>query len=96
MRHVRQSNWRTYRIPIRVIEQVYGRGNFDDAGDDIWEVLRDLSEYADQYLCRVDFDANHVNPWYHVMVFAIEDIPDLLHSQFVERLTKLGLPPDSG
>ena len=94
VRGVRSSNWRSYRIPTRLIEEVYGRGNFDDAGEDIVDALREVSEFADQYSYRFEFDSTHVNPWYHFMVFAIDGIPDLVHGQFIARLAELGIAPD--
>lgn len=89
-----RPQWRSVRIPLRVIESVYGRGNFDDAGDDIIHAVRTVSAYPDQFRCKFGNDLSHPNPWYHAMTCEIEDIPAPEFERFVARLTDLGIRPE--
>ena len=91
-----KHSWRGIRIPCRIIESVYGSGNFDDAGDELVAALRRVSGYPpDQYHCRFDFDSTHQNPWYHTLVFEIQDIPDAIYEQFISQVAALGLLENS-
>ncbi|MDR2212882.1 MAG: hypothetical protein LBE21_04575 [Pseudomonadales bacterium] len=84
--------WRGVRIPSRIVENVYGSGNFDDAGDELIATLRRVSGYPpDQYRYRFDFDSTHQNPWYHTFIFEIQDIPDAIYEQFISQIAILGL-----
>lgn len=82
------------RIPLRVIERMYGRDNLDNAGDDIVHAIREVSKWPDQYKYRFDFDSTHVNPWYHAMVVSIDDFPDWILAKFMPLLAELGLDPN--
>jgi hypothetical protein len=85
------------RIPCRIIETIYGSGNFDDAGDALITALRNVSDYpSDQYRYHFEFDSAHPNPWYHMMVFKIENIPDPTYAKLVEQVTALGLVENAG
>ena len=83
--------WRTIKIPCHVIEDVFGRDNFDDCGDELFGVLQSVSDYPEQYRCRFDFDTTHSNPWYHTMNFGIEGITDSACKSFIEKMAALGL-----
>ncbi len=82
------------RIPLRVIEGIYGRDNLDNAGDDISYAIRQVSEWADEYRYRFDFDHSHPNPWYHAMVVSIDDFPDSVRAKLAVLLAELGLDPN--
>jgi hypothetical protein len=86
-----KSQWRSIRIPLRTVEGTYGSDNCDNAGDDIVYALQKVSDYADQFNYRFDFDRSHPNPWYHVMVFEIDGISDSMYARFVESLAGIGL-----
>ncbi|GHU18326.1 hypothetical protein FACS189475_03610 [Betaproteobacteria bacterium] len=68
------STWWATSIPCRIVERVYGSGNFDDAGDDLIDASRLVSDYPNQFRHRFNFDTSHPNPWYHAMIFEIEGI----------------------
>lgn len=88
---------RSIRIPLRVIDRVYGSDNADVAGDDIVNALREVSDYPGQFRYRYEEDASHPNPWYHALVFTIETpaweppISDATYSRFLGLLAGLGL-----
>ncbi|ADB14960.1 hypothetical protein Psta_0265 [Pirellula staleyi DSM 6068] len=90
-----QPKWKSIRVPLRVIESVYGRDNFDNAGDDMGDDLRELSDWPGQYRCRFNFDTVHPNPWYHALVFEVEGVPDPVIARLVEMLIGRGLIPSS-
>ncbi|GEP46031.1 hypothetical protein [Brevifollis gellanilyticus] len=85
-----EADWRATHIPCRIIERLYGN-NMDDAGDDVGEALQSVSGGQGPYRYRFSFDTSHVNPWYHVMVFEIENVPDSVHQEFLAKLRELGL-----
>ena len=87
----RRPEWRALRVSCAVIERMYGRGNFDDAGDDIVEALRCVSDYPGQYRHRFDLDSSHPNPWFHALVFEVEGIADVAYRRLVGRVHELGL-----
>lgn len=91
MNRYEKPAWRATRIPSRIIKRLYGSGNFDSAEEDIFEALNLVSEYANQYRCRIDIDSTHPNPWYHAMVFEIEGISDSAYEKFVKKLVDLRL-----
>ncbi|MGO1000531.1 hypothetical protein [Lysobacter sp. CA196] len=84
---------RTYRFALRSIEERFGPGNFDDAGDAIVAALRDFCDQADR--CSVDFsfDTAHANPWFHALVVAIDPLPESVCAGFLARLGEFGLQP---
>src|SRR5438094_9984717 len=88
MGHKRHSHlqWRSIRVPLRLVERAYGRDNHDNAGDDIVYALRQVSEWPDQFRYRFDFDSSHPNPWYHAMVFEVEGMPDTVYATLVGLL----------
>lgn len=92
--HTRPPNWRSIRVPLRVVESAYGRGNYDDAGEDMAYALRRVSQWPDQYACRFNFDTSHPNPWYHAMVFEVDGVPLPVLEQLVELLVVQGLIPE--
>lgn len=81
----------TIRMPIRLIEAVYGAGNFDDAGDDIFETLNGLSSRPQQFRFGIEFDCVHANPWYHAMVCQCEALPIGVYMRLRSALEKKGL-----
>jgi hypothetical protein len=85
---------RTYRFALHSIEDRFGPGDFDDAGDAIVEALRDAYDQAER--CSVDFslDTAHSNPWFHVLVVAIDPLPESVQPGFLARLAKIGLQPE--
>lgn len=91
MNRYKRPAWRATRIRCDTVERVYGSGNFDDAGDALFESLGLVSGYTGQYRCRIDIDSTHPNPWYHVMIFEIEGIPDSAYELFIEKVASLGL-----
>jgi len=78
-----------------LVEHIYGRGNFDDAGEDIADAIRQVSTWPDQYGCRFEFDSSHPNPWYHAMVVEVEGMSDPEYAKFAELLASLGLLADA-
>jgi hypothetical protein len=87
--------WRSFRIPLRVVDRVYGRDNADNAGDDMVSALRQVSDARHRY--RFHIDTGHSNPWYHALVFEVEALPESSCVSLAELLAGLGLvePPDS-
>lgn len=90
------SRWRSVRVPLRVVNRVYGNDEVDTAGDDMVAALRQLSAWPDQYRARFSLDTAHPNSWYHSIVFEVENLPEPLYTQFVAALTSLGLVADGG
>lgn len=91
MTHHQLPKWRATRIPLRLIDDVYGKDNYDNAGDDVAYALTQVSDYPKQYRSRFEFDTSHVNPWYHVMIFEIEGLPDSVYARFLALIAELGL-----
>ncbi|KMJ88898.1 hypothetical protein ACH58_21420 [Achromobacter xylosoxidans] len=83
---------RHYRFACQDIEARYGHGNFDDAGDHVAEVLRDVSVWENQYPLAFEFDTAHANPWYHAFVVTVTGLPDDVARRFADRMRMLGLP----
>ena len=81
----------TVRIPLRVIEAVYGRDNHDNAGDDIILCLRQAADYRNQHKYSFDFDTTHTNPWYHAHVITINGISEEHYNHLIELLAGYGL-----
>ncbi|MCL2310610.1 MAG: hypothetical protein FWC42_10175 [Proteobacteria bacterium] len=79
--------WRALRIPYRLFENAY---DSDDLGDLLIAALRAVSDHSDQYNYRFDEDHTHQNPWYHVMIFEIEGIPEVIYEKFVRKVVALG------
>lgn len=86
-----RPKWRSTRLPLRIIERVYGAGNFDDAGEEIADALEQISDYKGQYRYRFDFDSKHANPYFHVMVIDIEGISDDAYARFIDKLIELAV-----
>ncbi|MDL5035630.1 hypothetical protein [Comamonas resistens] len=77
----------TFKLPLRLVEAVFGCGNFDDCGD--W--LQDwMAEYLAEHppsrsgyrlMLDCDFETVHPNPWFHTLNYTAQ-LPD-------ERLARL-------
>jgi hypothetical protein len=83
--------WRSIRVPLRLVERAYGRDNVDNAADDIVAALRQVSDSSDQFPYRFGIDTSHPNPWYHAMIFDVEGMPEPAYARFVELLAELRL-----
>lgn len=83
--------WRRLRIRFATIEQCYGRGNFDDAGDAIVAELNALADYPGQYACRFGEDCAHDNPWFHALIVEVAGLPDARCREWLGRVVALGL-----
>lgn len=86
-----RPEWRNVSIPLRKVDEVYGRDNHDNAGDDLVYFLRTVFEYPDQYRYRFAFDTAHPNPWYHTIDFEIEGISDTAYDLLVEKIVAAGI-----
>jgi len=82
-----ERSWRALRIPYRIFEGTY---DSDDLGDLLVAALREVSDYPDQYSYRFDEDHAHQNPWYHSIIFEIEDISDTVYEKFIKQVAALG------
>jgi hypothetical protein len=78
-------------IRLAVIEDRYGRGNFDDAGDDLWACLSEVSDFNGQHSAEFLFDNSHVNHYFHTLNFVINNIDEEKYSRFMEKVMALGL-----
>lgn len=82
---------RSIRVPLRQIEDKFGRGNDDDAADEIIYALRRASAQPGQFRYRINYDLSHSNPWFHAMIFEVEGVPDHEYGKFIELLAGIGL-----
>jgi hypothetical protein len=82
------------RIPCRLIDETFGRDSSDNAGDFMVDTLRELSDFPSQYVYRFRADLTHANPWFHVLGFIIEDIPEGTYRQLVARFAAHGITPE--
>ena len=81
------------KLPIRLIEEKFGAGNFDEAGD---AVLGVLSSLGMRTRCTVqwNFDTAHPNPWYHTMNLSLRGLPDSESASLREEIQRLGISED--
>ena len=83
--------WRSLRIPLRVVERVFGRDADDLAADDVAYASNRVSEWPGQYRYRIGYDTAHPNPWYHALVFEVEGLPDSVFVRLTELLVERGM-----
>lgn len=89
-------HWRTIYIPLSQIENIYGHGNFDDAGDELVYTLREICGIEDvERGCRIDIDSSHANPWFHVLIFEVADMSEEEFEKLIARVKMLKLWDDS-
>ena len=79
------------RIPLRLIEKQYGRDNVDKAGDELADLLVEISDHLEQYRYAFDFDTEHVNPHFHALIFTVFDTPDFINAQLIDGIRALGV-----
>lgn len=90
------QHWRTIYIPLSQIENIYGHGNFDDAGDELVYTLREMCGIEDvERGCRIDIDSSHANPWFHVLIFEVADMYEEEFEKLVAGVKKLKLWDES-
>ena len=77
------------RIPLRCIDQQYGKDNHDNAGDDMIYCLRQASDTDAQY--NFAFSTDHANPWYHTLDFTAEKLTEAAYERLIELLATHGL-----
>ncbi|KAA8998123.1 hypothetical protein FJU30_17050 [Affinibrenneria salicis] len=85
-----KRQWRI-AIALHTIEDAYGAGNFDDAGDALLTALNGLSDYPGQYPCRIEMETRHPNPYYHHMLFIVDDLAEQTSIRLMDRVRNLGL-----
>lgn len=83
--------WRSIHVPVRLVERQFGRGNFDDAGDELVSALCYMSAWPDQFRYRFSFNTANPNPWYHAMVFEVEGLTDPEYAQLTQLVAERGL-----
>ena len=86
-----QMREQSIQIPFRLIDKHYGRDNMDNAGDDVANLLVELSGHAEQFRYAFDFDTRHENSYFHAMIFTVFDAPDSIMGKLKNGLTELGL-----
>ena len=91
-RHAAPANasQRTHSVPLRLIEQAFGRDEVDSACDEILAAARTACS-ARQLSCSFSFECEHPNPWYHAVAVVIEGMQDQEYEQFLLALARLGL-----
>lgn len=85
------SPYRTVRIPLRVVNQVYGADSLDVFGDDMVNRIVELEEYPQQFRIEFTFDNSSENPWFHAIVLNIYEMDQANFERFVETLNELKL-----
>lgn len=54
------------QIPLRLLDDRYGRGNVDEAEDTLVEIVQAVMGV--QATCSFDVDTRHANPWFHQLL----------------------------
>ena len=82
-----------FKLPLRLVEPVFGRDNFDDCGD--W--ARDwLAEYLAEHppvqpgfrlVVNCDFETEHPNPWFHTLNYTAR-LPDAQVARLFQQALK--------
>jgi hypothetical protein len=80
------------QIPLRRIDQQYGKDNHDNAGDDMVYCLRQASDVDATY--DFAFSTDHPNPWYHTFDFTVGRISDATYDRLIKLLATYGLTED--
>ncbi len=78
-------------IRLALIENLYGRGNVDDAGDDLLACLNEVADFHGEYVAEFLFDTSHINSYFHTLNSVIHNIDEEKYRQFIEKVTALGL-----
>ena len=86
-----QMREHSIQIPFRLIDKHYGRDSMDNAGDDVANLLVELSDHAEQFRYAFNFDTRHENHYFHAMIFTVFDAPDSIMGKLKNGLTELGL-----
>ncbi len=68
------NNYNTFIYQANIIEETYGKGNFDDFGDEFIFRLNEASEYSWQFMPEFDFDSKHHNPFFHNLTITVPGI----------------------
>lgn len=82
---------KTIYIRLALIEKLYGRGNFDDAGDELLAYLNEVADFYGEYVAEFLFDTSHINSYFHTLNVIINEIDEEKYRQFIEKVTALGL-----
>lgn len=84
------ASQRTQSVPLRLIEQAFGRDEVDSACDEILAAARTACS-APQLSCSFSPECGHPNPWYHAVAVEVEGMQDQEYEQFLLALARLGL-----
>jgi hypothetical protein len=76
-------------IPIRVIEDQLGKGNFDDAGDLIIEIVNRVAPR--NIPIQFAFETTDSNPWFHNLLVELKGVSDSELNSVQQELKQLGL-----
>lgn len=65
------------KLSFDAIEKILGKGNFDEMDNYLYDILLDIlpsnAVYADM-IKFVDLNTEHENPYFHYMVFCLENV----------------------
>lgn len=81
------------KFPIHLIEEKFGAGNFDNAGDAILAILKNLIKKSD-YSVQWSFDNSHTNSWYHTFNLTIQGLSDNEFMQLTGEVKRIGILED--
>ena len=81
----------TVRVRLQLIEHIYGRGNFDNAGDDLAYCLATVSHYPNQYQYSFEFDRSHPNCYYHTLNLVVSGMDQEAADKLNEQIRIRGL-----
>ena len=88
----KNSNLQVIKIPIRLVEEIFGKENYDDAGDAVLALL-DGSDYLSRFSIAWSFECEHANPWYHTMNLNVDGLSDFKFEDLKTKITLLGIYP---
>jgi hypothetical protein len=89
--HTPPRKTRLMKLPLRQVEERFGPGNFDDAGDALVAFLNGIME-GHHYSIAWSFDTLHPNPWYHSFDLTIKGLSDDEAQTLEYELDRMGIP----
>lgn len=78
---------KTLKLSCQEIANQFGRGNFDDATEYVWDLIYHYCGNHHEFIIKnIYFDDSHANPYFHTLNIEVEGIDEATEGLILQKL----------